>query len=129
MRRTRSKMRWAIMRWPYSRGPLTPDAASKTAAVDRTSPEMSDCRGAGLAGRLGARLVVRGPDVELELDAPHALEDALDHHALAVQQVADHAERGQHDGGVEQHRAEDERLHVAGAVVLDVGDDEADPGD
>ena len=39
------------------------------------------------------------------------------------------AERDEHDGGVEQHRAEDQRLDVAGAVALDVGDEEADPRD
>jgi hypothetical protein len=60
----------------------------------------------------GARLVVRGRDVELELDAPDALEDALGHDPLAVEQVADDPERREHDGRVEQHRAEDERLHV-----------------
>ena len=38
-------------------------------------------------------------------------------------------ERDEHDGRVEQHRAEDQRLHVAGAVALDVGDEEADPRD
>ena len=36
-------------------------------------------------------------------------------------------ERGQHDRGVEQHRAEDQRLDVAGAVALHVGDEEARP--
>ena len=68
---------------------------------------------------------MRRRHAELQLDPAHALEDALDHDPLAGQQVADDAERGQHDRGVEQHRAEDQRLDVAGAVAVDVGDEEA----
>ena len=33
----------------------------------------------------------------------------------------------EHDRGVEQHRAEDQRLDVAGAVALHPGDEEARP--
>ena len=45
----------------------------------------------------------------------------------ALEQVADHAERRDHHRRVEEHRAEDQRLDVAGAAALDVGDEEADP--
>src|SRR5215207_1537857 len=84
------------------------------------------CPGRRLLARgTRARLVVRRRHVELQLDAPHALEDALHHDPLTVEQVADDPQRGQHDGGVEQHSAEDQRLHVAGAVAAEIGDDEA----
>ena len=46
---------------------------------------------------LGAGLVVRRRDAELQLDAPHALEGALDHRALRRHEVAHDAERGEHD--------------------------------
>ena len=36
---------------------------------------------------------MRGRHVELQLDAPHALEDPLGHHALTVEQVPDDSER------------------------------------
>ena len=70
---------------------------------------------------------MRGRDAELELDAPHALEGALGHHPLRGEQVADDAQRGEQHRGVEQHGPEDQRLDVAVAAAVDVGDDEADP--
>ena len=38
-------------------------------------------------------------------------------HPLPGEQVADDAERGQQQRGDEEHGAEDQRLHVAGAVA------------
>ena len=68
-----------------------------------------------------------GRDAELQLDAADALVGALDHRPLGAQQIADHAERRDHDGRVEEHGAEDQRLDMAGAAALGIGDDEADP--
>src|SRR4051794_9626391 len=56
----------------------------------------------------GAGLVVRRRDVELELDAPDALEDALGHDPLREEQVPEDAESGEHDRRVEEHGAEDQ---------------------
>ena len=66
-----------------------------------------------------ARLVVRGLDAEVQLHAPHALEDALLEHARAGQDVAHDAERGELHGDDEQRRAEDQRLDVAAAVAAE----------
>ncbi len=69
---------------------------------------------------------MRRRHAELELDAADLLVGPLGHHPLGVQEVTDDAEDSHDDGGVEEHRAEDERLHVAGAVALDeVGEEEA----
>jgi hypothetical protein len=57
--------------------------------------------------------------LERQLDPPNPLEDALGHHPLAGQQVADHPERDQLQRGDEEHGAEDQRLDVAGAVAVD----------
>ena len=73
----------------------------------------------GVPGRLRAGLVVRRLDAELQLDAPHALERALGDRALRGEQVAHDAERREHHRRVEQHRAEDQRLDVALALVRD----------
>jgi hypothetical protein len=70
---------------------------------------------------------VRRRDAELQLDAAHALEGPLRHHPLRVQEVADDAERRQHDGRVEEHRSQDEGLHVARPRAADPRDDEAGP--
>ena len=79
---------------------------------------------------LRAGLVVRRLDAELQLDAPHALERALGDRALRGEQVAHDAERREHHRRVEEHRAEDERLDVALALVLeDVEVGEARPHD
>ena len=42
MRRTRSKIRWVRIRWAASRSPMTPSAASTTAALKSTAPRISD---------------------------------------------------------------------------------------
>src|SRR5688500_10756749 len=77
----------------------------------------------------GAGLVMRGLDPELQLDSPHALEDALGHHPLSRKQVADHAEREELQRRDEENGAEDQRLHVAGAVAVeDPVDEERRPG-
>ena len=105
-------------------------AAHRRTASRSSQPRLDALRAARrVAGArpLAARFVVRGLDAELQLDAAHALEGALGHHPLGGQQVADHAQRPQHDRRDEQHRAEDQRLHVALAVAVDVGDGEADP--
>jgi hypothetical protein len=70
---------------------------------------------------------VRRRYAQLQLDPPDALVGPLDHRPLGAQQVADHAEGGDDDAGVKQHGAEDQRLDVARAVALGVGDDEAHP--
>jgi len=70
---------------------------------------------------------VRRSHAQLQLDAPNALEGLLRHHPLRREQVADHAQRPQHDGRDEQHRAQDQRLHVALSVAFRVGHREADP--
>src|SRR5919204_258145 len=92
--------------------------SSRSMPTTRRSPS-------ALARRMGAGLVVRRRDLELQLDAADALEDPLGHDPLAVEEVAEDAQRAQHDGGVEEHGTEDQRLHVAGAVAADVRDDEA----
>ncbi len=70
---------------------------------------------------------MRGCHVQLQLDPAHSLEGLLRHHPLCGEQVADHPQREQHDGRDEQHRAEDQRLHVTLAAAVGVGDDEANP--
>src|SRR5688572_9063103 len=72
---------------------------------------------------------MRRRHLELELDAAHALEDPLQRDPLAGEQVAEHAERRQHHRCVEQHRAEDQRLHVAAAVARQPEVREAAPHD
>ena len=43
MRRTRSKIRCSVIRWPLIRSPSTPSAASTIAALNSTAPRISDC--------------------------------------------------------------------------------------
>ncbi len=66
-------------------------------------------------------LVVRRLHANLQLDATNAFEDALGERALRGEEIAEDADRGEHDGGVEEHGAEDQRLDVAGAIALEVG--------
>ena len=42
MRRTRSNVRWTIVRWAAIRSPMMPSAASTVAALNSTAPRMSD---------------------------------------------------------------------------------------
>ena len=97
----------------------------------RGAPSVSRCSGCrpALRSLLGAALVVRGLDPERQLDPPHPLEDALGHHPLAGEEVADHAEREELDRGDEEDGAEDQRLDVAvGVAVEDPVEQEGQPG-
>ena len=102
-------------------------AAHRRTASWRSGPSGSGSAAAGSSAGRSFVFVVRRGDAERELDAAHALEGLLRHHALRGEQVADHPQREQHDGRDEQHGAEDQRLHVALAVAFDVGDREAHP--
>ena len=73
--------------------------------------------GCRLAGRRGTGLIVRRWHTELQFDPADALEDPLAHDSLGVHQVANDGQRAHHDGSVEEHGAEDQRLHVAGAIT------------
>ena len=89
--------------------PVLPVALPAAAPVVRSCPVF--CAPAGV--------VVRRGDAQLQLDAAHALEGALGENALAVELIADDPEREQQRRGIEEHGAEDQRLHVAGALALD----------
>ena len=91
------------------------------------------CVGSIVVGRRRIRrrvlggLVMRRRDSELQLDPPHPFEGALGQRPLGVEQVADHPERPEQHGRVEQHGAGDQQLHVARpAAVGDEVDDEVD---
>jgi hypothetical protein len=59
-----------------------------------------------------------GLNAEVQLDPSHPFEGFLGHHALAGEQVSDHAEGEELDGGDEENGAEDQRLDVARAVAV-----------